>query len=221
MSRIDDVYKPALSGKNVPILPLDNKWYKMMSGLEKTDNMVRIENEIKELLKTQGRFNSQIKEYKKLKKKLMNDIVGSMDDENASVRQDDIKSQIDECNKKIDELQEELMDLPKEIDELNYELMLETMDICYEVIADNTEKIEEISSWIASVRIELKKNIVRKQEREYKNYELYSYMHDIFGPSVIDIFDLKYNPENEHNLKPKSDKKQDNKVDEKPAENSK
>ena len=45
------------------------------------------------------------------------------------------------------------------------------------------------------MRIELKKNLVRKQEKELKNHALYSYMHDIFGAEVIEIFDMKYNPE--------------------------
>ena len=35
-----------------------------------------------------------------------------------------------------------------------------------------------------------------KQQKELWNDELYSYMHDIFGPDVIEMFDLKYNPKN-------------------------
>jgi hypothetical protein len=31
---------------------------------------------------------------------------------------------------------------------------------------------------------------------EIKNQEIYSYMHDIFGAEVIEIFDLKYKEEN-------------------------
>ena len=27
------------------------------------------------------------------------------------------------------------------------------------------------------------------------NYQLYSYMHDIFGADVMEMFDLKYDPE--------------------------
>ena len=95
----------------------------------------------------------------------------------------------------MDKYQDELLDLPKEINEVNMELMLDTMEICYEIIQENTEKIKEIADWIANVRIELKKNVVRKQECELKNQQMYSYMHDIFGAEVIDIFDMKYNPE--------------------------
>ena len=48
---------------------------------------------------------------------------------------------------------------------------------------------------VKDVRIEIKKNLVRKDEREKSNFDLYSYMHDIFGAEVIEIFDMKYNPE--------------------------
>ena len=41
------------------------------------------------------------------------------------------------------------------------------------------------------MRIDLKKNIIKKQNREINSKEIYSYMHDIFGAQIIDIFDLK------------------------------
>ena len=101
----------------------------------------------------------------------------------------------------MEEYQDELLDLPKQIDAVNSELMLETMEICYTVIAENTQHINEIADWIANIRVELKKNVVRKQECELKNQQMYTYMHDIFGPDVIDMFDMKYNPEVEHVVK--------------------
>ena len=91
---------------------------------------------------------------------------------------------------------DELLDLPKEIEQVNYKLMLATMEICYEKIQGNTAEIEEVGAWITEMRMELKKKIIRKQEKEQQNQDLYSYMHAIFGAEVIDIFDMKYNPEN-------------------------
>ena len=69
------------------------------------------------------------------------------------------------------------------------------MNICYTKIQKNQEDIKEIAKWITQVRIELKKNLIRKQERELGNQELYTYLHDIFGPNVIEMFDMQYNPE--------------------------
>ena len=42
------------------------------------------------------------------------------------------------------------------------------------------------------MRIDLKKNIIRKQNRDINNREIYAYMHDIFGPDVLDLFDVQY-----------------------------
>lgn len=200
MSRTDDVYKPALSGKKIPLLPLDNKWYKLMSGYTMTEQMVADEEEIKELLKKQGRLNTSLKELKKKKNHLMAQIVGNMD-EDAGSTMDDIKEQIEECNRTMDEYMDELLDIPKLLNEINYRLMLGTMELCYDSIKTNTDAINEIGDWIDNIRKELKLNVVRKQEKEYKNQQIYSYMHDIFGADVIDIFDMKYNPESEHVIK--------------------
>ena len=200
MSRTDDVYKPALSGKKIPLLPLDNKWYKLMSGYTMTEQMIADEEEIKELLKKQGRLNTSLKELKKKKNHLMAQIVGNMDEEAGSTM-DDIKEQIEECNRTMDEYMDELIDIPKLLNEINYRLMLGTMELCYDSIKTNTDAINEIGDWIDNIRKELKLNVVRKQEKEYKNQQIYSYMHDIFGADVIDIFDMKYNPESEHVIK--------------------
>ena len=93
------------------------------------------------------------------------------------------------------EYEDELFELPREIDKVNMELMLATMDICYHRLKTNEREIEEIADWVSRIREELKEKLVCKQEMEQMNQELYSYMHDIFGAEVIEIFDLKYNPE--------------------------
>ena len=198
MSRVDDKFIPALEGKHVPILVLDNKWYKLISSLDIPDGLKQNENKLKEALKAQGRINSKIKEIRKLKKRLMNEVVGNMD--NDAAQEGNIKERIDVCNKELEELETEIAPVMDEIEKLNYNLMLDTMELCYDSLNSNTETINEIADWIREMRIELKKNVVRKQEREFKNFQMYSYMHDIFGPEVIDIFDMKYNPETEHVL---------------------
>ena len=194
MADNEEVFEKALLGKKLPILPLDNKWYRLMAGFEITKEMQAQENQIKELLKEQGRCNTEIKRLKKEKNILMEGIVNAIDSDDATSVQEENRNKIEAYNTKIDEYQDRLLDIPASINELNYQLMLATMSQCYEKIADNTAQIEEIAAWIAGIRVELKKNVVRKQEKELKNQEIYNYMHDIFGAEVIDIFDMKYNP---------------------------
>ena len=201
MARSDEVFRPALQGKKIPIISLDNKWYKLMAGIEHTPHMQELEEQLKNLLKRQGKINTDLKAINKAKAKLRDEIVNAMDEEGGKEKQEEFSAKINVLNKQMEEYQDELLDLPKQIDAVNSELMLETMEICYTVIAENTQHINEIADWIANIRVELKKNVVRKQECELKNQQMYSYMHDIFGPDVIDMFDMKYNPEVEHVVK--------------------
>ncbi len=184
----------ALAAKKVPIATLDNKWHKLFSKVEKTDAIKEYEGKLNELLRKQGRINSEIKEIKRVKKELMDEIVTLMDDNDGSDKVEKNKKLINDCNEKIDSFNDDLMELPKEIAEVNKQLMINTMDACYDELRENEKGIEELGAWLAKIRIELKKNVVRKQEYEISNQEIYSYMHDIFGAEVVDLFDMKYNP---------------------------
>ncbi len=200
MSRTDDVFKPALAGKKIPVLTLDNKWHKLFTQIEPNPQIKKLEDELNELVKRQGKLTTETKEIKRLKKKLMDEIMESAEElEQGNARTEkkmaDNKRLINDCNEKMEAYQDELMELPKQIDAVNYQLMLLTMEICYERIKNNTAEAEEIAQWITEIRIELKKKLIRKQEKEIMTNELYTYMHNIFGAEVIEIFDMKYIPE--------------------------
>lgn len=201
MSRLDDIYKPALANKKIPILTLDNKWHKLFTQAEPSKRLKRREEELNELLKRQGKANTEIKEIKKLKRRLMQGIMenaneaSSGNDTRARRKTDESKRLIGECNEKIAGYEEELFELPRQIDKINKELMLMTMEICYDRLQENERDIEEITKWVAQVKEELKEKLILKQEKETLNQELYSYMHDIFGADVINLFDMKYKNE--------------------------
>ena len=167
------------------------------------ENVKPLELQLNELLKRQGKINSETKEIKKIKKRYMEEIVTLVDaasngDASAEKKVADNKRIVEDCNRKLEEYEDEIVDIPREINEVNRKLMLVTMEHCYETMQDNTDDIEELDEWLTSVRIELKKNLIRKQEKEAKNHQIYSYMHDIFGPEVVELFDLRYNPEEHH-----------------------
>ena len=202
-----EVFSKALEGKRVPVLTLDSKWYRLLDELGR--KAVREdENRLNELLRAQGKINSQIKDLKKVKKKLMDEIVPMVDEAELRPKLEQQiaknKELIEQCNQKMDDLKDSLLDYPAEIQRVNHELMLETMAYCYESIQENTAGIEEIEKWVTDIRIELKKRLIRKQEMEQKNHEIYSYMQDIFGAEVLDLFDMTYNPQEKH---PKSAEK--------------
>ncbi len=203
MAKSEDSFRQALSGKKIPVLTLDNKWHQLFTQAQTEIPMEvrRNEEKLNELLKRQGKLNTESKEIRKLKKKLMAEIMeladeaGGNPDAKEKKKMEEKQRLINECNEKLEDYADELKLLPGEIDSTNYKLMLATMDICYRRIMENTKDIDVINDWVKEVRIEIKKNLVRKEEREKSNFDLYSYMHDIFGAEVIEIFDMKYNPE--------------------------
>lgn len=214
MAKSENDFKEALAGKKFPILTLDNKWHLLFTQHNQNKEIVRLSEELNALLAKQGGLNNDIKDIRKPKAKLMDEIVSGMDGTGLSPKDmEDHKRLINECNEKIDACQDELLDLPREIEQVNYQLMLATMSVCYEVMESNTEEIAEIADWISNIRVELKKNVIRKQEKEWLNQEMYSYMHDIFGPDVIEIFDMKYDPSGSI-LKKSTDTKPEEKKDE-------
>ena len=198
MSRKDEIYSPALKEKKIPILTLDNKWHRLFTQTNPNKTILRLEEELNDLLKKQGKATTESKDIKRLKKKLMQEIVENAEgtaegnNQKALKKMEDNKRLINECNERLTMYEDQLIELPGEIDRVNRELMLQTMDICYDTLKTNETEIEETAKWVAAIRVELKKRLIRKQEMEQMNQDLYSYMHDIFGAEVIEIFDMKY-----------------------------
>lgn len=201
MSRTDDVYRPALAKTKIPILTLDNNWHKLFTQTNETSDIKKLEKKLNDLLKEQGKLNTEQKKLRAVKRKLMDEIIlladrydgrGNDDVEKAMERN---KQLLEECSERLKNLEEEHRALPDEIEEANYQLMLKTMELCHRRFEENQKEIEYYENWIQDIRVKLRENIIRKQEREMNTYELYSYMHNIFGRDVIDIFDMHYNPE--------------------------
>ncbi len=190
-------FEEKLQGKNIPVLTLDNKWYRLL-GDDGRKEVKGMEEQLNALLKRQGKVTTESKDIKKLKKKLMHEIVVMVDE--ASQSQDKAlekkieqnKRLVEECSEKLEAYREEEMELPGEIERLNRKLMIYTMERCYAQMQENKKEIQSISEWVTQIRIQLKKKLIRKQEMERKNQEIYSYMHDLFGADVVDMFDMEY-----------------------------
>ena len=196
-----EAFQNALLGKHLPVLTLDNKWYRL---LNKTGSVPLKETEdaLNQLLKRQGKLNTESKDIRNLKKKLMNEIVPMVDEaeqqgENSKINKqiEEHKRLIEECNEKLEAYEDELKDIPREIEKLNLQLMMFTMECCYDIMKDNDKQIQETADWVSAVRVELKKRLIEKQQMEQQNQEIYNYMHDIFGAEVVNLFDMKYHPE--------------------------
>lgn len=190
-------FRAFLQGKKLPVCVLDEKWHKLFALKGKPEHIAEQEAVLNELIKRQGQLNHEVKELKKLKAKLMQNIVENMEGTHAeneghisSKKLDEDKRLIDEINEKLAAHEDELLELPREIGRVNKELMLLTVEYCYEKLRINLAEAKEITDWITQVRIDLKKNIIKKQNREINTRQIYAYMHDIFGADMMDVFDL-------------------------------
>lgn len=199
MQEENSKYLESLKGTKLPVVVLDKEWHKLFAGRKKPVKVKKLEQELNELIKLQGKCNTDRKDLKKLKNKLMEDIVENMEesqnhpkDKKIAKKMEDNQRLIKEINEKMDECEELLLELPGQIRDTNVELMVASMEACYRFLHKNGEDIYAIEEWIKAVRQELNKNILIKQEREEKNLQIYTYMHHILGPQVMDLFDMKY-----------------------------
>ncbi|MCI7322969.1 MAG: hypothetical protein MR508_06635 [Lachnospiraceae bacterium] len=195
----DEEFRAAIAGKQVPILVLDQKWHRLFAVHGKTEEIKETEGTLNALLARQGKLNTDLKGYKVLKNKLMDSIVQNMEGTtethlNAAREKklDEDKRLIEEVNQKISDAEDELLELPRQIRDANNELLMRSLDYFYDKLRVNQEESKEIEEWINQVRIDLKKNIIRKQNRDINNREIYAYLHDILGPDVLDLFDIRY-----------------------------
>lgn len=194
MAELDiEKLKSCTAINDIPILTLDERWYHLITDKLKTDEIRYWEKRLNELLKKQGQVNNDIKEVKKIKAQLIQDVVDNMQDEDNDPKKAKVmeKNQrlIQEAKDKINSLEDEALDIPRDIVDANRNLLIETVKVCYNKINSNKEDLEVLDKWINATRVKLKKNILIKQDKEEANNRMYSSMHDILGVDVMKELD--------------------------------
>ncbi len=207
MSR-EKEFKEALEGIDLPVLTLDNRWHKLFTQRARTPEIEKLADEVTELMSRQAKLREDERKVKALKKKLMGEIMELRDrvmkegeKSRAAKELDQHTKLINDCNERIEEYQDEQIGIPREIYQKNLKLMMLSMDICYDKLHKNSDKIAVIDEWLSDIRVQLKKQVIEKQTMEVENFNLYSYMHSIFGAEVLEIFDIHYDPEKQHPIR--------------------
>lgn len=191
-------YESLLKKKKMPILTLDNRWHQLFPPSTKSLYIKKLEDDLNQLMKQQGKVVNELKDLKKLKQRLMDEIMNNMAEmtnANESRRQKKLghsQRLIIEINEKIENLEDEVYHIPKRIQEANNELLLASIEDCYRRMKENEKELQDIADWIDTTRNELKEKIVMKQEKEEMNTQIYSYMHDLIGPDFIEVFDSEH-----------------------------
>ena len=144
MARRDDRYVQAIDGKKIPILTLDQKWHRLFTQTGVSAEIKRKEEKVNELLKKQGGLQTRQKDIKRLKNKLMQEVLSSMEGEEkpkGRSREENGKL-IEECNEKLEEGGAALLEVEKKLEKENRELMVLSMEVCYDLMQENGEQIE-------------------------------------------------------------------------------
>lgn len=192
-SNID--FRDVIKQKRIPILTLDEKWHQLFNDYDKPVHIKNLENKLNDLMKNQGQRVNDIKDLKALKKKLLEEIVNNMDASSDAVESLKVKKQIksqklvQEINEKLKQADEELVNIPYQIKAVNEQLLVESMQVCYERLKYNQDEIVKYAEWILKAREELKRNVLIKQDMEMKNTAIYTYMHNVLGADVIELLD--------------------------------
>jgi hypothetical protein len=181
--------------KKLPILTLDARWHEVFPEDHKTSEIKNLEQRVNNLLKKQGKLVNDIKDMKRLKNDLIKDIMANMEISKDPIgrakekKLEKNKQFINELNDKLTAAMDELAEIPYKVKVENEALLAESIHIFYDELDDNKLEIKEITAWIASIREELRNKILIKQDLEAKNTLMYSYMHDILGADLIEMFD--------------------------------
>ncbi len=187
-----------LKKKNIPIACLDERWLRLFPDSEKTPLIKKLENELKELLKRQGKVNTDLKDIRVVRDKLTQSVLDTAEDtsipENKRLKKQATSQRlIVEARQKQDNLELELDELPDKIKEANSALIFESVRVCYQRINQNKQDIDMLEQWIEQMREKLKERVVLKQDKEITNEEIYTYLHGMLGAGVMEAFDEKSN----------------------------
>lgn len=191
--------------EKLPILTLDKRWHSLFDE-KKSNKIIKLENTINDLLKEQGSLNNENKQIQQYKKRLLDSIINltsQVFDENnkeAKEKMENDKLKIIEINSKTENIEKRLEEIPLEIKQVNRNLFLVGANQVYSQIIQEKHKIENIEKWIVETRQSLKEKIFEKEELEKKSEKVYTYMHDLVGPEVIEIIDRKIDRKIDKNI---------------------
>lgn len=184
---LDDILEKIKRSK-IPALSLDIRWQSLFDFIGKSGKIIKLEKKVNEVMKSRGRINTDKSDLKKVKKKLMQEIMINMDSpESSRANKKVMKSRelIEEINDKLILLEDEELDIPDKLKEANAELALETMSEIFDKYEDNCDDIESLNQWINDTRIELKKRVLLLEKKKEENEKMDKYLSDLLDGEII------------------------------------
>ena len=181
----------------MPIATLDHSWHQLLTEI-KTPQIQTYEKELTELLKLQGKLNTDYTEYTRMKKEMLDTILNltheafELKSNDAIKKIDDQQKMILKINEKLERIEEDLEVVPQRIQEVNGLLLDQTIQLCYGYINEYRGKSEVLDEEIQVIRKELMEKTEIKKAYDKKTEEIYQYLHQLVGPNFIEKLDKKY-----------------------------
>lgn len=187
-----------LRRNNISLLILDERWNGLFENTEKTPEIIRCEEKLKELLKLQARVTEESREISAKKKTCMDMIIGlttAVYDKNS----DEAKQQMQSCEKEIRQInerllkiEEELQSIPDKIQDVNLELLELTVNIVYFRMKADRNRVAELEKLIDETRTKLKEYIEQKELLSQDDAQIYTYFHDLLGGEELEKLDREF-----------------------------
>ena len=102
------------------------------------------------------------------------------------------KKYVDDINKKLKHHELELTTIPQRISLINKDLMNATMNTFYHTMMNKKEKAAELEKRVIDLKTEIQEAIIIRDEAKTDYQNLYSYIHGVVGPDVIEQYDRYY-----------------------------
>ena len=182
---------------NLPILILDETFNYTFKN-NKTDRMIEIEEELRELLKEQGALNNEFSQLQKTKKIRLSKIIGlsgEVDKENSDVavkKMGENQELVEHINGKLQAIEKKLDVIPDMIERKNYELFQEAVKVTYNDVSKTSAKIKKIEHEIEKLREKLKEKTdeMKILDDEFKEKTLF--LRTFIGYEGIEILNSEY-----------------------------
>lgn len=187
-----------LRKNDISLLILDERWNSLFTNTEKSPEILKTEEKLKELLKEQSRLFAESKGIAQRKKTQMEKImqltteVYENNNEEAKDKMQACEKEIKNINDRMEKIEKELDNVPDMIKEVNLELLEHTVINVYLNMRAKQKRVAELELLIEEARNKLKEYIDEKESLSQDNTDIYSYFHDLLGGEELEKLDKEY-----------------------------
>lgn len=187
-----------LRKNDISLLILDERWNSLFESFVKSPEIVKTEEQLKDLLKEQAKLIAEAKEIAKHKKmcldKIMKLTTEVFDNKNESAKKEmsDCEKDINKVNERSKIIETEVENIPDRIRELNLELLEHTVNVVYFRMRESEKRVSELGILIEQERTKLKEYIDEKELLSKDHTDIYTYFHDLIGGEELEKLDKEH-----------------------------